>query len=238
MATLKKHNLTGKELGEVSVDDTFVNFEVNGQMIKDYIIALRRNARQWSASTQGRSEVNHSNKKPHRQKGTGNARQGRLSSPQYKGGGVVFGPKPKFDQHVRINKRERRMAIRHLIAEKMRENRVIVLDQVDMEKPSTKTVAQFLKGVGFDRRVLFLGEAEMAELETSAGDKASVSVATQKHHNLARSVSNIPKVCFNLAQNISGYDVALADHLVVTEAALDQLISWLGQVNRKEQVQS
>ena len=77
-------------------------------MIKDYIVALRANKRQWSANTKGRTEVNHSNKKPWRQKGTGNARQGTFAAPQFKGGGVVFGPKPKFDQHVRINRQERR----------------------------------------------------------------------------------------------------------------------------------
>ena len=89
-----------------TLDDAFLDVQANSQMIKDYIVALRANARQWSANTLGRSEVVHSTKKPHRQKGTGSARQGSLVSPQYRGGGIVFGPKPKFDQHVRINKKK------------------------------------------------------------------------------------------------------------------------------------
>lgn len=235
MATLKKYNLEGKETGKVDIDDSFADFEVNGQMIKDYIVAIRKNARQWSANTKGRSEVNHSNKKPHPQKGTGNARQGRLSSPQYKGGGVVFGPKPKFDQHVRINKKERRMAIRHLIAELIRNEKILVLEEPKMDKPSTKSVAQFLKGLGIERRVLFLWKGEEAEVQGSAGDSKKVAVATAAHKNLARSVSNLPKAQFNMARNISGYDVALADNLIVTEGALQQLSDWLGSFQAKSE---
>ena len=97
-------------------------------MIKDYIVALRANARQWSANTKTRSEVKHTTKKPHPQKGQGRARQGSLVSPQYRGGGRVFGPKPKFDQHVRINQKERKAAIRFFLAEKLKENRVWLIE--------------------------------------------------------------------------------------------------------------
>src|SRR5271169_4537296 len=131
----------------------------NSQMIKDYIIALRTNARQWSANTKGRAEVNHSGKKPHPQKGTGRARQGYLGAPQYKGGGRVHAPKPKFDQHVRINRKERRAAIRHLIVEKIQDNRLHVLQIEDMKEPRTKSVAQFLKSRELEgKKVLFLGD--------------------------------------------------------------------------------
>ena len=105
MATLKKYNLAGKEIGQVAIDDRLIDVEANSQMIKDYIVALRANARQWSASTKTRGEVKHTTKKPHPQKGQGRARHGSLVTPQYRGGGRVFGPKPKFDQHVRINKK-------------------------------------------------------------------------------------------------------------------------------------
>ncbi len=130
MATLKKYNLSGEELTNVKVNDAYVKAEANGQMIKDYIVALRANARQWSANTKGRSEVNHTTKKPHPQKGGGRARQGSLAAPQYKGGGRVFRPKPKFDQHVSINKKERQAAIRCLIGEKIRENKVHILEEL------------------------------------------------------------------------------------------------------------
>lgn len=90
MATLKKYTLQGREAGNVNLDDALLDTNANSQMIKDYIVALRANARQWSASTQTRAEVNHSGKKPHAQKGTGMARQGYLGAPHYRGGGRVF----------------------------------------------------------------------------------------------------------------------------------------------------
>jgi large subunit ribosomal protein L4 len=105
MATLKKFDFTGKEVGEEGFDDEFLIKETNKQLVKDYIVALLKNARQWSANTKGRSEVNKVKQKPQQQKGTGRARQGFLGAPQFKGGGVVFGPKPKFNQHVKINRK-------------------------------------------------------------------------------------------------------------------------------------
>src|SRR3990172_11505661 len=105
-------------------------------MIKDYLVALRANERQWSANTQVRSEVNHSGQKPHPQKGTGKARQGYLGSPQYRGGGRVFGPRPKPGlERIRINKKEKRAAIRHLLAEKALGQRIFVLSAPHLKAP-------------------------------------------------------------------------------------------------------
>ena len=232
MATLKQYDLSGKEKKEVSVDDAFVNYEANGQMIKDYIVAIRKNARQWSASTRERNEVNHSTQKPHRQKGTGRARQGSLSAPQYKGGGVVFGPKPKFDQHVRINKKERRAAIRHLLAELMRADKVLVLENTKMDAPKTKTVANFMNSAGIKGRTLFLGEGAT---ETPEGEAKQVSVRSTQHDAFVKSLRNIPKTAFSTAGKISGYDVAIASNVVVTEGALAELLEWL-QIPAKKEV--
>src|SRR6188508_895850 len=121
-------------------------------MIKDYIVALRANARQWSANTKTRSQVKHTTKKPHPQKGQGRARQGSLVAPQYRGGGRVFGPKPKFDQHVKVNQKERKAAIRFLIAEKLKENRVWLIENTEMDAPKTKMIAGFLKGLEINGR--------------------------------------------------------------------------------------
>ncbi len=117
-ANLKKFNLAGKEIGTVELDDAIVNAEANSQMIKDYIVALRANARQWSASTKTRAEVVHTTKKPFAQKGTGQGRQGTLVAPHHRGGGRAHGPRPKFDQHIKLNKKKKRAVIRALIAEK------------------------------------------------------------------------------------------------------------------------
>lgn len=214
MGALKKYDLAGKELGEVSVDDALLNIEVNGQLIKDYIVALRANARQWSASTKGRAQVAHSGQKPHPQKGTGRARQGYLGSPQYKGGGRVFGPKPKFDQHVSINKKERRAAIRSLLAEKIQANRVHVLEMPSIRKPKTKKVAEFMRACGLEgKRVLFLREKDAKE---------------NAYEVLLRSMANIPFLEAGLLSHVNGYDLAVSHDLVIMEPALEELMLLLG----------
>ncbi len=226
MANITKYNIEGKKLGQVQVNSALAEAEANGQMIKDYIVALRANARQWSANTKGRSEVSHSTKKPHPQKGGGRSRQGSLAAPQYKGGGRVFTPKPKFDQHVRINKKERKAAIRCLIGEKIRENKLHILDSTELDAPHTKTIANFLKSGEFGKSVLFLGESSFAEIQVGE-HTARFNVQTSQHENFVKSLRNIPKMNFSLATNISGYDVLLAHDIVITEAALEELSQWL-----------
>ncbi len=217
MVTLKKYNLEGEAVGEVNVDPKFLEVDASGQMIKDYIVALRANARQWSANTKGRSEVNHSKKKPWRQKGTGNARQGSLASPQFKGGGIVFGPKPKFDQHVRINRKERRQAIRQLLVDKLRDESIVLVEDAAfngaLQAPKTKTVVGFLKGKQiFGRRLLFVGE--------SAEEQG-------RHEIFRKSMGNLPKTKFSLAANVNGYDLMAAYGVVMTESALLELTNLL-----------
>jgi large subunit ribosomal protein L4 len=223
---LKKFNLQGKQVGTAPIDERFATAEANSQMIKDYIVAIRENLRQWSANTKGRSEVNHSTKKPHAQKGGGRSRQGMLSAPQYKGGGRVFGPKPKFDQHVRINRKERQSAIRALLAEKIQENRMIVLESSEMAAPKTKQIVDFLKASGLEGRVLFLGEGSFVDI--SVEDLVHrFSVPCDTHELLIKSIRNIPAASFKLATNICGYDVVRNANIVITEAALKQLQDWL-----------
>lgn len=226
MATLKKYNLEGREVGQVRIDEALANAEANGQMVKDYIIAIRENARQWSANTKGRSEVNHSTKKPHPQKGGGRSRQGMLSAPQYKGGGRVFGPKPKFDQHVRINKKERKAAIRFLVAEKIRNNKIHIIESTEMNAPQTKALASFLKACDLKGRVLFLGEGTYAEVDMGESKKL-VSVQSDNHANFVKSMRNLPKAEFTLAKNVNGYDLLVAHDVVMTEAAFQELNEWL-----------
>jgi len=226
VGTVKKYSLAGVEVGDVSISEALVNAEANSQMVKDYIVALRANARQWSANTKTRAEVRHTTKKPHPQKGQGRARHGSLVGPQYRGGGRVFTPKPKFDQHVKINQKERKAAIRFLIAEKLRENRIWLLENMEMEAPKTKIVADLLKTLGIEKRVLFLGESSFVSIETE-GNTHRVSVSSDKHEHFVKSSRNLPKSHFKLASNISGYDVLIAQDLVVTESALHELSEWL-----------
>lgn len=226
MSALKKYNLAGKEIGDIELKKSLVDFVANSQMVKDYIVAVRKNARQWSANTKTRAEVKHTTKKPHPQKGQGRARHGNLVGPQFRGGGRVFGPKPKFDQHVRINQKERRAAIRFLIAEKIKANQLWVIADTKMESPKTKMIAEFLKNINSHGRTLFLGESTFEEVETE-GKVQRVSVSSDKHAHFIKSVRNLPRTEFMLASNISGYDVIVAKNIVVTESALQELTQWL-----------
>lgn len=227
MKKLKKYSLVGKEAGTVEVKEGLLNATANGQLVKDYIVALRANARQWSANTKTRSEVSHSTKKPHPQKGGGRARQGSLAAPQYKGGGRVFGPRPKFDQHVKINKKERLAAIRFLIGDKLRNDRVTVIENTAIDAPKTKAIFDLLEKLKIaGQRILFVGEAQYAEIDF--GDfVAKFSDTSEQHNNFIRSMRNIPKTQFALAPNVNGYDLALASHIVVTEKALNDWQDWL-----------
>ncbi len=210
MASIKKYNLAGKLLEEVAIDGELLSQEICSQLIKDYLVALRANARQWSASTKKRSEVSHSGQKPHPQKGTGKARQGYLGAPQYKGGGRVFSPRPKFDQFVHVNRKERRAAIGYLLSEKIRESRLHLLEFKDMKEPKTKHVADFLSKLALEgKRVLFLAPVK------------------SEHGNFQKSLRNIPKMAFRLAQNVNGYDLTVSHDIVVMAGALDELKSLL-----------
>lgn len=226
MTLLNKYNLQGEKIGSVEVNEGLAKAKAHSQLVKDYIVALRANARQWSASTKGRSEVAHTTKKPHKQKGTGRARQGSLVAPQFRGGGIVFGPKPKFDQHVRVNKKERKAAIRAMIADKISKENVLVLDNCVLDQPKTKVIAQFLKSTGIQKRVLFLCAGAHLAIETG-GVTHTIDMKTSQHLNLLRSLRNIPKTEFSLAKNVNGYDLMLAEKLVVTEDALNELTQWL-----------
>ena len=218
MATLKKYDLNGKELGTVQIDDAILQATAHPQSIKDYLVAIRKNARQWSANTKTRAQINRTGRKPHPQKGQGRSRQGDLAAPQYKGGGIVFGPKPKFDQHVRINKKERRAAIRFLIAEKIKENRVHVLKKDAMKEPKTKKVAEFFDKIEIgNHRILVLGET-----------KATAGEMKNPHENLVKSLRNLPKKEYALVPQMNGYSLALAQDLVILETALDEFLAILG----------
>lgn len=216
MATLKKYDLLGKEVGSVQIDDALLQGSAHPQSIKDYIVALRHNARQWSASTKVRKEINRTGRKPHPQKGQGRSRQGDLAAPQYKGGGIVFGPKPKFDVNVRINKKERRAAIRTLIVAKIKDGNVHVLQKGDMKAPKTQKMADFFGAI--DRsanRVLVLGESSKEEMGSP-------------HENLIKSLRNIPKKEYALVPQVNGYSLAKCHTLVVLDTALDEFLSILG----------
>ncbi len=230
MAVVKKYNLSGNELGQIELDDSLLQVNANPQMIKDYLVAYRANQRQWSANTKGRSEVSHSTQKPHPQKGTGRARQGSLAAPQYKGGGRVFGPKPKFDQCVKMNKKEKQTVIKHLIAQKVQEQHVHALTVNDLTAPKTKTIVEFLKKMNLlDKRVLFVGkgfyEFEVKEVEGEL--EVQVVGEYMDREILIRSLRNVPKKSFSLMPNLNGYELMLNQEIILVDGAMDEFKAML-----------
>ncbi len=206
----KHYDFDGKEIEAVEVAILDKDSRAHPQSIKDYIKALRRNARQWSANTKDRSQSSHSGAKPHAQKGTGKARQGFLGAPQYKGGGRVHTPKPKFDQHVRINKKEKRQVIATLLTEKVENDRLYFLkDDVNKEckAPKTAKLAKFMKNTELAGSCLFLVNQRDGE----------------EIKNFEKSLRNIPKVSFQYIENVNGYTVIAHQHVVVLDGAKENL---------------
>lgn len=223
MVTLRKFNLDGEELGQFDCSQDLFVANANSQMVKDYVVAIRRNMRQWSASTLDRSMVNHSTQKPHKQKGTGRARQGRLSSPQYKGGGVVFGPMPKFNQHVRINKRERRAATRYVLGQYVQDEKLFVLQDPIMSAPKTKLVDQFIRKLQLQGRVLFVVENFYDEVELG-GVKLRRDVRRDKYDSFKKSQSNIPQTAVCTLSDLNAYQLLKAEVVILTESAAQQFV--------------
>lgn len=212
MTALKKYDIHGKEVEEVELDSKLLKTEVNPQMAKDYVTALLANRRQWSANSKTRSEINHSTKKPHPQKGTGRARQGSLSVAQYKGGAAVHGPKPKFDQHIRINRKEKKAIIKHLIAEKVKGGEFKLLKLGTLKTPKTKKVGEFLKALSLEgKKILFLGKA---------GEKQS--------ELFVKSARNIPGCNFLPLSNLNGYDIMRNNEMILIDSVYDEFLTVLG----------
>jgi large subunit ribosomal protein L4 len=212
VATLKKYDFGGKEIGKESFDDGLLVKEINGQMIKDYIVALCKNARQWSANTKTRSEVNDVKQKPQQQKGLGRARQGFLGAPQFKGGGRVFGPRTKFDQHSKVNKKEKRLVLQSLLSEKILESKACVLEVPSLKEPKTKKAAEFFKKLDLDKKkVLIIGN-----------DDSSLA-------NVKRSVRNIPKKYYTLISKMNGFELTHFQDLVIMSSAVEEIKNLLSK---------
>jgi len=203
--TLKKYDLSGGEIGEEKVSEKLKNIFCSKQTLKCYHNAILENKRQRSANTKGRSEVKATGKKAQQQKGLGKARQGCLVAPHFRGGGVVFGPKPKFDQHVRINKKERRLAVRALLSLRIRENKVRILED-SLDKPKTKIAFAFFKKLELEnKRVLVIG------------------VDGEFEGNLKKSIRNIPKKHFTSILQVNGYQLEICKEIIITSDAFAKL---------------
>lgn len=202
MAKLKVYNMKKEEVGSVDLSDTVFNADYNEPLIHQVIVALHNNARQGTKSALTRSEVNASKKKIYRQKGTGNARHDEKSAPQFDGGGVVFAPKPR-DFRQKVNKKMRDVAFASALSQKIRQNEVVVLDDIAFEDNKTKSAAEFLKTFGLNKRTIIITDG--------------------KNESVMRATNNIQKVrCENVALMNVG-DVVENTFVVFTKSAIKKI---------------
>ena len=197
MANVSVYNIEGNEVGSMELNDAVFGVEVNEHLVHMAVVQQLANNRQGTQKAKTRSEVSGGGRKPWRQKGTGHARQGSTRAPQWTGGGVVFAPKPR-DYSFKLNKKERRAALKSALSSRVAENKIIVLDAFNMDEIKTKKF-----------------KAVMDALKVS---KALVVV--DDNNNVVLSARNIPDVKTASTSTINVYDILKYDTLVVTQDAV------------------
>ena len=201
MAKVSVYNIEGSQVGEIELNDSVFGVEVNEHLVHMAVVAHLAAKRQGTQSAKTRSEVSGGGKKPWRQKGTGHARQGSTRAPQWTGGGVVFAPKPR-KYEIKLNKKERRLALKSALTSRVADNKIVVLDALNFDEIKTKNF-----------------KAVMDNLKVS---KALVVMA-EKNDNVVLSARNIPSVKTALTNTINVYDILKYDTLVVTKDAVNAI---------------
>ncbi|EAC8032590.1 50S ribosomal protein L4 [Listeria monocytogenes] len=192
----------GTNAGEITLNDTVFGIEPNEKVVVDVILSQRASLRQGTHKVKNRSEVRGGGRKPWRQKGTGRARQGSIRSPQWRGGGVVFGPTPRSYAY-KLPKKVRRLAIKSILSSKVNEEKLVVLEGLTFDAPKTKEFAAFLKNISVDTKALIVVCGESENVELSARNLQGITV--------------IP------AESISVLEVAKHDKLIITKAAVEKV---------------
>lgn len=195
-------NVSGAQVGEVELADSVFGIEPNKYAVHSAVVLQQAAQRLGTHKTKGRSEVRGGGRKPWKQKGTGRARQGSIRAPQWKGGGVVFGPTPR-SYGFKLPKKVRRLAIKSALSSKVVDSEIIVLDQLTMAAPKTKEFASILNNLKVERKALVV---------TGSYDD-----------NVALSTRNIPGVKFVSAEGINVLDVIAHDKLIITKDAVQKV---------------
>ena len=192
----------GSQIGEITLNEEIFGIEPNESVVFDAVIMQRASLRQGTHAVRNRSAVRGCGRKPWRQKGTGRARQGSIRSPQWRGGGVVFGPTPRSYSY-KLPRKVRRLAMKSVLSEKVAANNLVAVDALSFEAPKTKEFKQVLANLSIDTKVLVVLEP--------GNDFAAL---------LAR---NLPNVSVVASDNVSVLDVVSNDKLLVTQTALTQI---------------
>lgn len=173
MANLKVMDQNGKDSGEVTLNDKVFGIEPNESVVFEAIIRQRAGKRQGTSKVKNRSAVRDGGKKPWRQKGTGRARQGSIRAPQWRGGGTVFGPTPRSYAYT-MPRKQRRLAIKSVLSQKLIDNDLIVLDKLTMSAPKTKELVSMLNGLNADGKVLIVSDDNNVQLSARNLTKVKV----------------------------------------------------------------
>lgn len=173
MANLKVMDQNGKDSGEVTLNDKVFGIEPNDNVVFEAIIRQRAGKRQGTSKVKNRSAVRGGGKKPWRQKGTGRARQGSIRAPQWRGGGTVFGPTPRSYAYT-MPRKQRRLAIKSVLSQKLIDNDLIVLDKLTMSAPKTKELVSMLNGLNADGKVLIVSDDNNVQLSARNLTKVKV----------------------------------------------------------------
>ena len=195
-------NQSGSQVGEIELNESVFGIEPNQHVLFEAIVMQRASLRQGTHKVKGRSEVSGGGRKPWRQKGTGRARQGSIRSPQWRGGGTVFGPVPRSYSY-KLPKKVRRLAIKSALSSKVLEENILVLESLNLETPKTKDFKAVLNGLSVEKKALVV----TADLD----------------ENVALSARNIPGVTVVTANGISVLDVVSHDKLIMTKAAVEKV---------------
>jgi len=201
MANVTVYNIEGKNVGTLELNDAVFGVEINDHLVHMAVVQQLANKRQGTQSAKTRAEVSGGGRKPWRQKGTGHARQGSTRSPQWKGGGVVFAPKPR-DYSFKMNKKEKALAIKSALTSRVNEAKFFVLDDIKFDEIKTKKMKNVLDNLKVEKALVVLGE---------------------KNDNVQLSAQNLPKVRTVLTNSINVYDILKYDTVVLTKDAVAKI---------------
>ena len=198
MAKVSVLNMEGKQVDEIELNDAVFGVEVKENLVHQAVLSQLANNRQGTQKAKTRSEVSGGGRKPWRQKGTGHARQGSTRAPQWTGGGVVFAPVPR-DYSFKMNKKEKRAALKSVLTDRVNENKFIVVDDIKFEAPKTKDFVKMMNNLNVSKALVVLKDNDV---------------------NAVMSAKNIPTVKTALTNTINVYDILKYDVVVIDKAAV------------------
>ena len=198
MANVAVLNMAGNEVGTIELNDAVFGVEVNEHLVHMAVLQQLANNRQGTQKAKTRSEVRGGGKKPYRQKGTGHARQGSTRAPHYTGGGVVFAPVPR-DYSFKLNKKEKRAALKSALTSRVAENKFIVLDELKLDEIKTKKFVEVMNNLKVEKALVVLNDMDT---------------------NVIASAKNVPTVKTTQTNEINVFDLLKYDTVVTTKAAV------------------